>query len=80
MYLQLYKFTTHLHSGKTAAYTLDYMHIIFTWIVHMNKYNFLVVLADQTSLSAAEITSVVVMYTTVFGGAVICKMLKHRYK
>ena len=39
-------------------------------------------LADQTSLGAAEITSVVmvVTYTTVFGGAVICTMLKHRYK
>lgn len=39
-------------------------------------------LADQTSLSAAEITSVGdggdVYYC--FGGAVICTMLKHRYK
>ena len=43
MHLQLYKFTKHLHSGKTAAHTLDNMHIIFTWIVHMSKYNFLVV-------------------------------------
>ena len=22
----VFKFTTHLHSGKTVAYTLDYMH------------------------------------------------------